>query len=53
MSGLAKLECLVTPAYTTDIMTERGLRWVETIKSLNSEHLLKDNGKKDTILLWL
>ena len=48
MNGLAKLECLVTSAYTTDTMTERELRWVKTIKSLNSEHLLKDNEERKT-----
>jgi len=53
VSGFVRFEYLVTLAYATDTVTERGLRWVKTIKSLDTECLLEDNGKKDTMSLWL
>ena len=51
MSSLARLEYLVTPAYATDTVTERKLRWVKITEDLNSEYLLKDDKKEDTMSL--
>ena len=49
VSGLARLKYFVTPAYITDTVTKSSPRWVKTIEGLNSENLLEDSGKKDTM----
>jgi hypothetical protein len=51
MSSLARPEHSITPAHTIDTVTERELRWVKLIDSLNNKYLLENDRKEDNITL--